>query len=277
MVTSSCLLQWIERLKCQLILGRNPRRWLLSISELWHVVASSSNGWISGSTMIQKVNVGPIWASVFDWAKSTSMLNCVRSSRYHVWMTLSNLWYTTLNHLLVLCLRSRIVQVTACILISDIELADINDLGVTLLSICHLEVERLVGPLRQHLCLDWRVGVYLSELFASLLIVRKLWLASHILLLVVVRGDLKLVIERSIQSRSMLHVDCYLFLSGNVLTAFRSDVRCFGLGFGFGVTMAYRWVHWFAELFNSLRYQVRSDWATRIHLETWRGEVLRFV
>ena len=277
MVAWSCLLQGIEWLKCQLIiLGRHPRRWLLSISELWHVVASRSDWWICGPKVIQKVNIGPIWPSVFELASSTSMLNCIRTSRNLVWLTLTSMRDNSLNNLLVVSLRSRIVQVTASILVSDIELADINDLSVALLSICHLQVERLIGPLRQHLCLDWRVWVYLGQLFTCLLIVWKLGLTSHILL-VLVHWHLKLLIERSIQCRSMLHVYGYLIVSGNVFATFRPNVQRFGLGFSFGVTMAYRWVHWFAELFNSLRYQVRSDWATWIHLETWRGEVLRFV
>lgn len=261
-----------------IILGRHSRRRLLSIniiSELWHVVTASSDWWICGPKVIQKVNVVFIRANVFEWANSPDMLNCVSTSRNHVWLALTSMRDTSLYHLLVVCLRSRIVQVTACLFVSDIELADINDLSVALLSICHLQVERLVGPLRQHLCLDWRVWVHLCQLFTSLLIVWNLGPTSHILLVLVLQ-NLKLLIQRSIQSRSMLHVDSYLFVSGNVFAAFRSDVRRFGLGFSFGVTMAYRRVHWFAKLFNSLRYQVRSDWATWIHLETWWGEVLRF-
>ena len=216
-------LSWIEWLESEhVVLGRHPRR-LLAFSNLRQGKAACCDRRIGITKVIQEIYICCIRLSVLQRAASCSapyVFNCKRSSCDLALMVLIELNGTTYIHLEGVCLRGRFVlEATSVLLLGDVELAYVNDLGITFLSFCELNVKRLTCSIGYQLSLDRRVRVIHlgGQLSASLLIIRELRVACHVIILLLMLLVLVIVLlERHIVllvlRAVLLRIDCMLLM-----------------------------------------------------------------
>ena len=162
------------------------------------------------------------------------MFNCESTSCDLALMVFIELHGTAYVHLEV-CLRGRFVLEPTCVLLlCDIELTYVDDLGITFLPICELNVKRFTCSIGDQLSLNRRVGVIHlgGQLSTGLLIIRELRVASHVLLLVLVRvlieWHIVLLVLRAVLLciDSMLLVNVYFVALCRILATLRPDECC---------------------------------------------------